>query len=197
MELSYNIKHLISLGYEQECNLLQELVNRRINTDASVILNDYIQSERKYVDDYCQENFIDLVEQLGSIDSKRSLGLKLIENKILNTFKVKSKVDAELKNLEFDFKLDCLTNGIEKCPWLALFNSPKDLRWFNRRTRQVLDNIDPNHKYYDWIATTINKIKQGWINPQDLVPDLDDYYQLADLDLPEEIKKLIVKHSGN
>lgn len=49
MELSNNIKHLIDLGYEQECNLLQELVDRRINTEASTILDDYIQNERAYV----------------------------------------------------------------------------------------------------------------------------------------------------
>ena len=197
MELSNNIKNLISLGYEQECNLLQELVNRRINTDASTILDDYIQNERSYVDNYCQENDLDLVSELNSINSKRSLGLKLIENQIFTILDVKSKVDAELSNIDFNSETICLTNGIEDCPWLALFNSPKNRGWFNRRTSQVLDNIDPNHKYYGWLVETINNIKQGWIDPQDLVPDLDDYYQLAELKLPEEIKELVVKQSGN
>lgn len=196
MELSINIKNLIRSGYQQKCNLLQELVNRRINIDASVILDDYIQNERAYVDNYCQENSIDLVSELSSKDNKRSLGLKLIENQIAKTCDEKTEIDAELRNIDLNIE-QSLTNGIENCPWLALFNSPKDLRWLNRRTRKVLDNIDPNHKYHIWLIQTVDNIKKKWIAPQDLVPDLDDYYQLADLELPEKIKDLVVKHSGD
>ena len=196
MKLSSKIGRLINLGYKQECNLWQELVNRRINTDASVILDDYIQNERAYVENYCQENSIDLVSELSSKDSKRRLGLQLIENQIAKTRDAKTEVDAELKNIDFNIK-QSLTNGIENCPWLALFNSPKTLLSFKRRSSKVLANLNPNHKYYGWLVETINNIKEGWIDPQDLVPDLDDYYQLADLELPEEIKELVVKQSGN
>ena len=122
--------------------------------------------------------------------------LKLIENQIAKTCDEKTEIDAELRNIDFNIE-QSLTNGIENCPWLALFDSPKNLIWFNRKTKKVLDNIDPNHKYYDWLVKTVDNIKQGWVNPKDLAPDLDDYYQLVDLELPEEIKELVVKHSGN
>ncbi len=90
-----------------------------------------------------------------------------------------------------------ITNGIEDCPWLALLNSPNNLAWFVKRTDKVVECLDSNNKWYDYVVQTIENIKDNWIDPQSVKPDLDDYWQLMDLAVPDEVKDLILKSSGN
>ena len=186
------LKPVIERGYSEICADIQELVMRRIEIDSAVIMAEYISSDRKYVESYCSKHSIDLVEVLtGEDETKGSLGLKLIENEIMTLLASKSKYDTEIKSL--GISPIRITNGIEYCPWLALFNSPNNLAWFVKRTDKFIEGLDVNHKWYDYIVQTIETIKDNWIDPQCLKPKLESYQVLMDLEVDEPVKDLLVK----
>lgn len=129
--------------------------------------------------------------EANDVEVKQKVALTIIENDIMTALGSKSKYDDELKHL--GIKTIRITNGIEDCPWLTLFNSPNNLQWFVKRTDKVVENLDSNNKWYDFIVQTIETIKYNWIDPQSVKPNLDDYWQLMDLEVPEEVKDLVVK----
>ena len=67
------------------------------------------------------------------------------------------------------------------------------MAWFVKRTDKVIENLDSDNKWYDFIVRTVETIKANWIDPQSVKPNLDDYWQLMDLEVPDEVKDLIVK----
>ena len=186
------LKPVIERGYSEICADIKSLVMRRIEVEGVDILAEYISSDRKYVESYCSKYNIDLVEVLtGNEKYKGSLGIRLIENKIMTLLASKSKYDAEIKGL--GISPIRITNGIEDCPWLALFNSPNNLAWFVKRTDKFIEGLDCNHKWYDYIVQTIETIKDNWIDPQSVKPDLESYQILMELEVDEPVKDLVVK----
>ena len=186
------LKPVIERGYSEICADIQELVMRRIEASSVDILAEYISSHRKYVESYCSKYGIDLVEVLtGADENKSSLSLRLIENEIMTLLASKSKYDTEIKSL--GISPIRITNGIEDCPWLALFNSPNNLAWFVKRTDKFIEGLDSNHKWYDYIVQTIETIKDNWIDPQCVKPDLESYQVLMALEVDRPVKDLLVK----
>ena len=186
------LKPVISRGYREICNDIQELVMRRIETSSVDILADYITSDRAYVESYCNKYGIDLVEVLtGSEEYKGKVGLKLIENEIMSLLGDKSRYDTEIKSLRISPIR--ITNGIENCGWLALFNSPNNLAWFVKRTDKFIESLDTNNEWYDYIVDTISNIKDNWIDPQNVKPDIEMYHALMALEVDEPVKDLLVK----
>ncbi len=196
MQISSNLKTLIEAGYTQYCRKIKYLVGKRINTNSVEILEDYIKEQRSYVESYCAKHNIDLVNIITSnADDKATLGLSLIENEIMTMIGTKSKYDSELKPL--NIKTERILNGVQNAGWLALFNSPNNLAWFVKRTDKIIECLDSNNKWYDFIIQTVETIKGNWIDPQSVKPNLDDYWQLMDLEVPDEVKDLVLFHSGN
>ncbi len=196
MGIPSNIKTLIQVGYRQHCEDIKLLVDKRINCNNAEILDDYIKEQRGYVESYCIKNNIDLVSIItGSEEDKAKLGLSLIENKIMAMLGSKCQYDSELKSL--NIKTERILNGIENAPWLVLFGSPNNLAWFVKRTDKVVENLDPNDEWYEYIVETISNIKDNWIDPQSLKPDLEKYWFLMNLPVDEEVKERVVFPSGN
>lgn len=186
------LKPVIERGYSEICADIKSLVMKRIETDSADLLAEYISSDRKYVESYCNKCNIDLVEVLtGDEESKGKIGLRLVENEIMTLLASKSKYDTEIKSL--GISPIRITNGIEYCPWLTLFNSPNNLAWFVKRTDKFIEGLDCNHKWYDCILQTIETIKANWIDPQCVKPDLKSYQVLMKLEVDEPIKDLLVK----
>ena len=186
------LKPVIERGYSEICADIKSLVMRRIEVEGVDILAEYISSNRKYVESYCSKYGIDLVEVLTGDEEQRSvLGLRLIKNEIMTLLASKSKYDAEIKSL--GISPIRITNGIENCPWLSLFNSPNNLAWFVKRTDKFIETLNVNHKWYNYIVETVETIKDNWIDPQSVKPDLDMYAVLMDLEVDEEVKDLAVK----
>ncbi|MEM8720988.1 MAG: hypothetical protein AAGE84_17105 [Cyanobacteria bacterium P01_G01_bin.39] len=186
------LKPVIKRGYKEICNDIQLLVMRRIEVSSVDILADYITNDRAYVERYCSKYGIDLVEVLtGDEECKVSLGLRLIENEIMSLLGDKSRYDTEIKSLGISPVR--ITNGIENCGWLALMNSPNNLAWFVKRTDKFIEAIDPNNEWYDYIVDTISNIKDNWIDPQNVKPDIEMYHALMALEVDEPIKDLLVK----
>lgn len=193
MEISDNILELIEAGYKQHCERITTLVDERLNVPAEEIFSRLFKEQRGVVNAYCGKYGIDLASVLeaNDVEVKQSIALNIIENDIMYALGSKSKYDNEIK--ELGIKTIRITNGIENCPWLTLFNSPNNLAWFVKRTDKVIENLDSNNKWYDFIVQTIETIKENWIDPQSVKPNLDDYWQLMDLVVPDEVKDLIVK----
>ena len=186
------LKPVIERGYSEICADIKSLVMRRIEVEGVDILAEYISSNRKYVESYCSKYGVDLVEVLtGDEECKGKIGLRLVENEIMTLLASKSKYDAEIKSL--GISPIRITNGIEDCPWLALFNSPNNLAWFVKRTDKFIEGLDCNHKWYDYIVQTIETIKDNWIDPQSVKPDLESYQVLMELEVDEPVKDLVVK----
>ena len=186
------LKPVIERGYSEICADIKSLVMRRIEVEGVDILAEYISSDRKYVESYCSKYGVDLVEVLtGDEECKGKIGLRLVENEIMTLLASKSKYDAEIKSL--GISPIRITNGIEDCPWLALFNSPNNLAWFVKRTDKFIEGLDCNHKWYDYIVQTIETIKDNWIDPQSVKPDLESYQVLMELEVDEPVKDLVVK----
>ena len=193
MEISTNILELIEAGYKHHCNRISQLVYERLNVPAVEIFSRLFREHRGIVNSYCDKHEIDLASVLeaNEVEVKQSIALNIIGNDIMTMLGTKSKYDDELRDL--GIKTIRITNGIEECPWLTLFHSPNNLAWFVKRTDKVIECLDPNNKWYDFIVQTVETIKANWIDPQSVKPNLDDYWQLMDLEVPEEVKDLIVK----
>ena len=186
------LKPVIKRGYKEICADIQLLVMRRIEVEGVDILANYISENRKYVENYCSRHNIDLVEVLtGDEECKGKIGLRLIENEIMSLLGDKSRYDTEIKSLGISPVR--ITNGIENAPWLALFNSPNNLAWFVKRTDKFIESLDTNNEWYDYIVETINNIKNNWIDPQSVKPDIEMYHALMALKVDEPVKDLLVK----
>lgn len=193
MEISNNILELIEAGYKQHCERITKLVYERLNIPAEEIFSRLFKDHRGVINAYCDRYTVDLASILeaNDIEVKQRIALSIIENDIMTALGSKSKYDDEIKQL--GIKPIRITNGIEECPWLTLFNSPNNLAWFVKRTDKVIEGIQSNNKWYDFIVETIETIKANWIDPQSVKPNIDDYWQLMDLEVPEEVKDLVVK----
>ena len=191
--LSFALSH-----YKQHCNRIEVLVHERLNVPAVEIFSRLFKEQRGNVNAYCDKYDIDLASILEAddIEAKQKIGLSIIEDNIEALVRIKSRFEDECKQQSIHFKPIKITNGIEDCPWLTLFNSPNDLKWFARRTNMIIESLDPNNEYYDSIFKTIEKIKDKWIDPQSVIPNIDDYWHLKDLTVPERVEDLVVKHSG-
>ena len=197
MEISEDILELIEAGYKQHCNEISALVYERLNVPAVEVFSRLFKEKRGIINSYCDRYEIDLagVLEANDTETQQSIALSIIENDIMTALATKSRYDSEIKQL--GIKPIRITNGIENAPWLALFNSPNNLAWFVKRTDKVIERLDSNNKWYNFVVQTIETIKNNWIDPQSVKPDLDDYWQLIDLEVPDPVKDLVVKFAGN
>ncbi len=184
MELNQVQRALIIKGYNAHCSEIERLIETRLNTDM-LELYEVLLSERKPdIKRYCHNNEIDLldIDEASStnqgVATKQSIALNLIEIEIKTLLSEKGRYDAELKELGIRTKR--ITNGIEQCPWFSIFNSPVSLQWWTKNTEKVLNACDVNHKYYGWVDTKIEHIKDVWleIEPQQALPDIKVYWQV-------------------
>lgn len=190
-------KRLMSLGYRQTCDELKALIMYRIETSPDEIFEDLFTTSRASVDDYCSRHAIDLAGVLleGDRKAKESIALGIIEKNIKEGIREKAQYDEDIKKR--NISTIRITNGIEDCPWLKLFNSPNNLQWWSKNTGRVLEQCDPSHPSYDKAVRVINHIRDNWINPQDILPNLEVYKQLMTYEVPEGCRDLLTFPYGN
>ncbi|WP_036799013.1 hypothetical protein [Pleurocapsa sp. PCC 7319] len=195
MELNQVQRELIIRGYDAHCSEIERLIETRLNTDMIELYEVLLSGRKADIKRYCNNNEIDLLD----IDeaTKQSIGLNLIEIEIKTLLSEKGRYDAELKELGIRTKR--ITNGIEQCPWFSMFNSPVSLQWWTKNTEKILSNCDINHKYYDWVDSKIEHIKDVWteIEPQQALPDITKYWQVYNFEVPERVQEYLVKGCGN
>lgn len=198
MEISNNILELIETGYKQHCDDISALVHERLNIPAEEIFSRYFKEHRGVLDSYCDKHNIDLASMLeaNDVESKRTIGLALIEDDIRLKLGKKSMYDTDLKQSGINKHIR-ITNGIENAPWLALFNNPINLQWWSKNTSKVLENLQCSEKQYNYIVKAVEVIKAHWVDPQSTRPDREAYWELMEMEVPDEIRKLILKFSGN
>ena len=203
MELTQVHRELIIKGYNAHCSEIKRLVETRLNTNM-LELYEVLLSERKSdIKRYCHNNEIDLldIDEASStnqgVATKQSIALNLIEIEIKTLLSEKGRYDAELK--ELGIRTTRITNGIEQCPWFSIFNSPVSLQWWTKNTEKVLNACDVNHKYYEWVDSKIEGIKDVWveIDPQQALPDIKVYWQVYNFEVPDNVKEFLVKDYGN
>ena len=195
MELTQVQKELIIKGYDADCAEIERLIQVRL-TENMLELYSLLLAERKAdVKRYCADNNIDELDVDEATKANIALGITEIELKTL--LKQKGIYDAELKELGIRTKR--ITNGIENCPWFSMFNSPVSLQWLTKNTEKILNNCDINHKYYDWVNSKIEHIKDVWteIDPQQALPDIKRYWQVYNFEVPETVREFLVKGYGN
>ena len=195
MELNQVQRELIIKGYNAQCSEIERLIETRLNTDMLELYEVLLSDRKADIKRYCNNNSIDLLD----IDeaTKQSIALNLIEIEIKTLLSEKGRYDAELKELGIRTKR--ITNGIEQCPWFSMFNSPVSLQWLTKNTEKILSNCDINHKYYDWVDSKIESIKDVWveIDPQQAFPDIKVYWQVYNFEVPDSVKEFLVKGCGN
>ena len=195
MELNQVQRELVIKGYDAHCSEIKRLIQVRL-TESMLELYSLLLSERRTdVKRYCADNNIDELDVDEATKAEIALGITEIELKTL--LKQKGIYDAELKELSIRTKR--ITNGIEQCPWFSIFNSPVSLQWLTKNTEKVLNACDVNHKYYDWVDSKIEHIKDVWveIEPQQALPDIKRYWQVYNFEVPESVKEFLVKGCGN
>ena len=195
VELNQFQRELIVKGYDAHCSQMEKLIETRLNTDMLELYEVLLSDRKADIKRYCNNHGIDLLDI--DEDTKQSIALNLIEIEIKTLLSEKGRYDAELKELGIRTKR--ITNGIENCPWFSIFNSPVSLQWWTKNTEKLLRNCDPDHKYYDWVDTKIEQIKEVWndSDPQQALPDIKRYWQVYNFDVPEKVKEFLVKQSGN
>lgn len=196
MEISSNLKSLIREGYNLHCNKVKSLMDDYIHSDGLELLESYLTEDRRYVESHCKDRDVDLISVLmGPEDEKSSLGKSLVKAKMLDELKLKSAYDAEVEAV--GIKTVQFTNGIEQAPWLALFGSPLDLKWFTRNSNNIIKEIDHDEPYRDALVNAVEAIRSNWVDPQKVAPDLKKYHDLMSRNVPGQISELVAKHSGN
>ena len=195
VELNQVQRDLIIKGYNAHCSQIERLIETRLNTDMLELYEALLSDRKADIKRYCNNNSIDLLE----IDeaTKQSIALNLIEIEIKTLLSEKGRYDAELKELGIRTKR--ITNRIEQCPWFSMFNSPVSLQWWTKNTEKILSNCDIDHKYYDWVDSKIEHIKDVWveIDPQQALPDIKVYWQVYNFEVPDSVKEFLVKGCGN
>ena len=203
MELNQVQKELIIKGYDAHYSQIERLIETRLNTDMLELYEVLLSDRKADIKRYCNSNGIDLLEidEASStnqgVATKQSIALNLIEIEIKTLLSEKGRYDAELK--ELGIRTTRITNKIEQCPWFSMFNSPVSLQWLTKNTEKILSNCDINHKYYDWVDSKIEHIKDVWveIDPQQALPDIKVYWQVYNFEVPDSVKEFLVKGCGN
>lgn len=188
-------RELIIKGYEAHCKAIEKLIQVRLTENMLELYSLLVSERRKDVERYCADRHIDKLDIDDAVKAEIALGITEIELKTL--LKQKGVYDAELKELGIRTKR--ITNGIEQCPWFSMFNSPVSLQWLTKNTEKILGNCDINHKYYDWVDSKVEHIKDVWneIDPQQALPDIKIYWQVYNFKVPESVKEFLVKGYGN
>ncbi|MEM7590657.1 MAG: hypothetical protein AAF383_03900 [Cyanobacteria bacterium P01_A01_bin.83] len=194
-ELNQVQRELIIKGYDAHCSQIERLIETRLNTDMLELYEVLLSDRKADIKRYCNSNGIDLLD----IDeaTKQSIALNLIEIEIKTLLSEKGRYDAELK--ELGIRTTRITNGIEQCPWFSIFNSPVSLQWWTKNTEKTLNACNPDHKYYDWVDSKIEGIKDVWleIDPQQALPDIKVYWQVYNFEVPDTVREYLVKGYGN
>ena len=195
MELNQVHRELIIKGYSAHCSEIKRLIQVRLTENMLELYSLLLSERRTDVKRYCADNNIDELDVDEATKAEIALGITEIELKTL--LKQKGIYDAELKELGIRTKR--ITNGIEQCPWFSTFNSPVSLQWWTKNTEKILSNCDSEHKYYEWVNTKIEHIKDVWneIDPQQALPDIKKYWQVYNFEVPESVKEFLVKGCGN
>jgi len=185
-------------GYDLSCLEFQELILYRLNTDGVEIFEDLLETAREVVENYCSCNSIDLLKVCNSRDTiaKGIIGLKIIEIQIHEGIATKAKKDVEIK--ELGLKTYNISNKIEEAPWLKLFNSPLVPQWWTKNTNLIISNEScKEHPGYKKLVNVTKAIRDQWIKPENILPDIEAYNELMSLSVPQEVQDLVNFHSGN
>ena len=195
MELNPVQRDLIIKGYSAHCSEIKRLIQVRLTENMLELYSLLLSERRADVKRYCADNKIDELDVDEATKTEIALGITEIELKTL--LKQKGIYDAVLKELGIRTKR--ITNGIEQCPCFSTFNSPVSLQWWTKNTEKILSNCDSEHKYYEWVNTKIEHIKDVWveIDPQQALPDITRYWQVYNFEVPEAVKDFLVKGCGN
>ena len=197
MEITENLKGLIEVGYSKHCEELNLVIQTRLNSSPIDIFDGYFEEERERVQDYCTNNNLDLfiVLKEDDIEVKSNIAYRLIEMDILILVRLKGSYDKDLKRLNITTQKT--TNAIENCEWLAMFGSRDNLQWFSRDSKKLLEQCDKSHKWHEWTVAQVEAIKSNWIDPHDILPDVEKYQALMNKEVPTQVRELLTFPSGN
>lgn len=187
----------IQLFYDSACENLQHLIVFRLNKTESEIWKELFNNKRKLLNDYCKHKNLDFAEVCNSEDLKYEVAMEVLKKHIKDLMAVKSRLDVQLKKA--GLKLSPITNGLEKAPWLVLFNSPLSQAWWSKNTKKVRDAIteeDQQLPEYLHLTTTVDLIRDNWINPGEIVPDIKTYKKLLNKEVHPAITALVLKVAG-
>lgn len=187
----------IQIFYDSACENLQHLILFRLNKTEDEIWKELFNNKRKLLSDYCKSKNLDFAEVCNSNDQKYEVALCVLEKSIKDLMTVKSKLDIELK--ELGLKLSPITNGLEKAPWLVLFKSPLDLKWWTINTKTVFKALSEEDKQlpeYLHLTTTVNIIHDNWIKPGEILPNIKLYKDLLNKEVHPKITALVLKATG-
>lgn len=187
------LKQIVLIGYEAHRSQLQTLIRIRLDKTTNFI---------KLFDNYKSTHAKDLLEISGVSegmlehlvdDVKKDFALKILENKIKLEVSIKKKFDEQMRIQ--GLATYGITNGMENSPWFKAFGSPTSLKGFSQNTNKLRECL----ARFDVAIELIDKIKQNWkdVDPQEPLCPIDDWQDLFDYKVPEDIQIQITKHSGN
>jgi hypothetical protein len=187
----------IQLFYNSACENLQHLISFRINTSELEIWKELFSTKRKLLSEYCKSKNLDFAEVCNSTPLKSEVAMSVLEKSIKELMTIKAKLDIEIK--EKGLETYTISNGLEKAPWLVLFKSPLDLKWWTINTNKVFNAISEEDKQlpeYLHLTTTVKLIHDNWIKPGEIIPDIKLYKELINKEVHPKINALVLKHIG-
>jgi hypothetical protein len=187
----------LKIGYKQQCDLLSKLVNIRLNTNASEILEHYLTHNKDFVEDYCSKYQIDSWVVMQNKQAKVDLGLALITADIKLKTLAKGVVDKFL--VEYNIPTINITNSIEsESKWLLAFGSPFKNKGLTQRSNKILSGSNIPLEIAEEITKAIEYIKPLYesVLPNILRPDLDTYWNIVEYPMSSECAEYLTKLPG-
>lgn len=195
-------KEIMIEGYKSFRAKVQELVKMRVESNPLDLYSLYYGTDPERVRLHCEKMQIDFHDDKVDIaKAKSSVGLDLIETDIKLMLTQKGKYDAELKRVGIVLKPEeiRITNGIEHCEWFEFFGSPMGHNWFSQNANKILAVCDSGDPAFIKLEKMISNIKSNWnkIAPQEPLPNIKTYNHLVNMQVHDEIKDLVSKHSDD
>jgi hypothetical protein len=197
--ISKETKEALELGYKTQCDILKELVTRRLNKPGNEILLQYIKDNKTFVDDYCAKHRIDhwvvMQDKQAMFDLGEALITKDIQLKTLN----KQIIDKDLESLEI--KTISLENDINtKSVWLSKFGAARNNKELSHRSNKILRSPNIPTEIAEEITKAVEFIKDKYtkdLEPNTLRPDSSLYWDIVEYPMSAECEQYISKFSGN
>lgn len=196
------LNEMIVKGYQSLRSEIHDLVKVRLEANLVDLYDNYYREYPKDVLKASNELGIDFLDSNTNIvEAKEEVALFLIEEDIKTKLTQKKGYDEVLKEQDINLKTadKRILNGIQESEWFKLFDAPLGHNWFSQNANKLLDSCDKANENYPKLEKMIENIKSNWnnIDPQEPLPSIKHYKNLINKQVPDGIKDLIVKPTGN
>ena len=196
------LNEMIVRGYQSLRSEIHDLVTVRLEANLVDLYDNYYREYPKDVLKASNELGIDFLDSNTNIvEAKEEVALFLIEEDIKTKLTQKKGYDEVLKEQDINLKTadKRILNGIQESEWFKLFDAPLGHNWFSQNANKLLDSCDEANENYPKLEKMIENIKSNWnnIDPQEPLPSIKHYKNLINKQVPDGIKDLIVKPTGN